>query len=327
VNVPESGCSPLLGQAPADAEGKLLDKRGLATSSKDYRPSRVRHRVREAARSAALWGLGLLSLARPDHRAALRRPRVHFLYSHHVFDDEAANYNRMIGWLESLLNFVSYTEGCRRLREGAVDGAYGTVSFDDGLRNNLQAARILSQHGVSACFFVCPGFVGSTDGPALERFGRALSAPPCELLSWDDLAELRSMGHEVGGHTMTHVDLSTVGPERAADEIGRCREELVRRLGPEAGQHFAWPYGAYRHMTPEAARVVFDSGFRTCASAMRGAHDAALEGRARVCLRREHLMATWPRPHVRYFLASSAMHMDGHSADWPAGWEATIGAT
>ena len=36
MNVPESGCSPLLGQAPADAEGKLSPK-ALPIQKLEYR--------------------------------------------------------------------------------------------------------------------------------------------------------------------------------------------------------------------------------------------------------------------------------------------------
>ena len=269
--------------------------------------------------------LGAASPLRPGHTRALARPRVHFIYSHHVFDDEAAGYQGMIRWLRELLEFVTYSEGCARLREGRIDRPYGTVSFDDGLKNNLRAARMLSEQGVRACFFVCPAFVGATDTPTLERFGRALNAPPCEVMNWDELGELLAMGHEVGGHTMNHVNLGAVEPGVAQEEIVRCREVLVSRLGPAAGEHFAWPYGTFGHITAAAARAVFDCGFRTCTSAMRGAHGPELKGLERVCLRRDHVLARWPRAHVRHFMAESARRMGPGSADWPAEWAKTIG--
>lgn len=304
-----------------------MDARGWANSGKDYSGGgSASHTLRETARSAALALLGAASRVRPDHIAALKRPRVHFVYSHHVFADESAGYRRMIDWLSTLLKFIPYSEGCSRLEQGRIDGVYGTISFDDGLKNNLDAARMLAERGISACFFVCPGVVGATDRPTLERFGRALNAPPSEVLGWDDLAEMQRMGHEIGGHTMSHANLGAIEPAAAAEEIVRCRQELVSRLGEQAGRHFAWTYGTFGHITPQAARAVFDCGFTSCTSAMRGAHGPELKGRTRFCLRRDHVMANWPRAHVRHFLATSAKRFDEHSGDWPAGWAEIIGA-
>jgi len=77
-------------------------------------------------------------------------------------------------------------------------------------------------------------------------------------------ARIVDAGHELANHTYTHPTFGTLSPAAMADEIGRCREVLVR-LGGTAGQYFR-PSGTADGTTAPSAAVLEaagSAGYRT----------------------------------------------------------------
>ena len=71
--------------------------------------------------------------------------------------------------------------------------------------------------------------------------GRLGTGP--EYLGWDDVARVAAQGHEIGGHTIDHPDLTTLVAHEAARQIAADRDALVERGYP--AHTFAYPYGAW----------------------------------------------------------------------------------
>lgn len=274
------------------------------------------------ARHAALSALAVKERVMGRTAAALRTPRVQFLVLHHIFADEVAPFRHMLARLARDHEFVGYSEGVRRVQEGDFPRPAVAISFDDGLANGLAAAQVMEEFGATACFFVCPEIVGVRDPRGASDFciGR-LHYPPAPFMTWDELAALRSRGHEVGNHTWGHANLGRIDPtsQRAAfaEQIDRARAAIASRLG--ACDHFAWPYGAFMNITPAAAAAVFEGGHRSCASAIRGCHRAAA-GAAKACLRRDHVLGRWPASHVEWFFARNAVRPAERESAWPEEW-------
>jgi peptidoglycan/xylan/chitin deacetylase (PgdA/CDA1 family) len=216
--------------------------------------------------------------------------------------------------------FIGYSEAVERVAGGDIDAPYLAFSFDDGLKNCLRVAALLEEHGARACFFVCPGIVGETRPEVVDEFCRdRLHTPPLDFMDWGDLEQLLSRGHEIGGHTVGHHDLAALPAERLREEIGGSFEALQARLG--GVEHFAWPYGRFATFSPEAADCVYSSGYRSCASALRGCHVAGGDGgEAQPCLRRENVEALWPLRHTKYLLARSVRLRRMAGGSWPEGW-------
>jgi peptidoglycan/xylan/chitin deacetylase (PgdA/CDA1 family) len=254
----------------------------------------------------------------------LARPRVQFLYLHHLFPDEESPFRRLLSMLSRDHHFISYTEAVDRTLQGRIYRPYLCFSFDDGLQTCLRAARILQEFGVTGCFFICPSMVGETNQRRLKDFCREhLSLPATPLLDWDDVAALLSEGHEIGSHTMTHSVLARVSVQQLEDEIYQSRECLLERAG--TAEHFAWPEGRFEHFAPAAARAVFSVGFRSCASAERGCHlTAPALRRDGLCIRRDYVAAKWPLGHVRYFLSRNSQRAEAEGSRWPEHWRAAI---
>lgn len=275
--------------------------------------------VRRIARHAALTALAV-SYKLTGRMSSLKRNRVQFVYLHHIFEEEVTGFRRLLRFLSRSHSFISYSEAVERVRRGEIDRPYVCVSFDDGLKNCLRAARVMDEFGVSGCFFICPSIIGETDRQKLKEFCvRKLALPATDMLTWNDVETLIKTGHEIGSHTMSHPVLSRIPQDRAQHEIGQSYEILTRRVG--AVKHFAWPEGRFFHFNPAAARSVFAAGFQSCASAERGCHVTRPEPNPTgLCIRRDYIAAKWPLSHAAYFLASNSRTASEKSNLWPEGW-------
>jgi peptidoglycan/xylan/chitin deacetylase (PgdA/CDA1 family) len=241
---------------------------------------------------------------------AFKKPRVQFLYIHHIFKDEEVLLRKLIEKLQVHHTFITHTEAVNRILKGEVDKPYISVSSDDGLKNNLRAASILSEYNISACFFVCPSMIGETDYKKIKAFSEnQLHLPAVEFMNWDDINKLLKQGHEIGGHTMSHVNIAKCANPQLTHEINNCYVEIEKRCG--SVKHFAYPYGRYFHFTREAKNLVFASGFQSCASAERGCHIApagyTIESED-LFLRRDHVILTWPMKHILFFMARNVQN-------------------
>src|SRR2546430_9564201 len=67
---------------------------------------------------------------------------------------------------------------------------------------------------------------------------------------------------EFASHTASHARLTWLSDERVGDELGRSRQTLVGRLGPDAGRAVAYPFGARDERIEGLARAAgYEVGF------------------------------------------------------------------
>jgi len=249
-------------------------------------------RIRGAARRAALGALSVLP------RASKRGVRI--VHYHYVFDDEREPFERQVRFLAREFRPVSLSDAVERLRLGKVEGDEVAVTFDDGFRNQLDnAAPVLAEHGFSACFFLVTDLLDASPDDARAFCRERLHLPlPVEPLGWDGAARLLELGHEVGSHTRSHPDLTTLGPGALLDELTVSREELSRRLVP--ARHLSAPYGERSRFSERVADAARAAGYESCSTAIRGVNTSALD---LYSLHRDHLSARWPLRELAYFLA------------------------
>jgi peptidoglycan/xylan/chitin deacetylase (PgdA/CDA1 family) len=248
----------------------------------------------------------------------VNRPRVQFIYLHHIFPDEEQGFFRVLLELQKVFQFVSYSEAVQRVKAGTIDRPYLTLSFDDGFKSCVKAARIMSDVGARACFFICPSIIGVTDENKIKAFcEQRLHTPPIEFMTWGDLESLLSLGHEVGAHTVTHPNLAQLPLEQVKAEIHSSREELQRRVG--AVKHFAWPFGKFKAASQDIMNIALEAGLDSCASGERGCHVLPPSQPTSLCLRRDHVLATWPISHINYFLTNNSKNATRADNEWPRG--------
>jgi len=115
---------------------------------------------------------------------------------------------------------------------GAAFGAQTVVSltFDDGWDSQQTAYSMLAAHDMRGTFYI--------NSPAIGTAGR---------LTWSQLATFNAAGNEIAGHTLSHVDLTTLSATDAEHEICDDRANLIAQgfIVPD----FAYPGGAYDDTT------------------------------------------------------------------------------
>jgi peptidoglycan/xylan/chitin deacetylase (PgdA/CDA1 family) len=101
----------------------------------------------------------------------------------------------------------------------------------------------------------------------LEELSRACDVPlpgeelqSAELMTWDQLRELKAGGHGIGSHTYSHRVLATLSPEQQEREIKSSRLELAKRIGADI-RSFAYPVGGPQHINRDSVRLVREAGY------------------------------------------------------------------
>jgi len=155
--------------------------------------------------------------------------------------------------------------------EEALNGLFGggslpdrsvVLTFDDGYENfNEYAFPVLKRYGFAATVFLVSGLLGDK-ARWLEADGR-LGA---RLMDGETIRALARQRITFGAHTVNHVRLSKLEPERMREEIVRSKTELESVLDEEV-RYFCYPYGDY---SAAAVETVRQSGFDAALSCIRG---------------------------------------------------------
>jgi peptidoglycan/xylan/chitin deacetylase (PgdA/CDA1 family) len=103
-----------------------------------------------------------------------------------------------------------------------------SLTFDDGDVTQDLAGRILRDHGMHGTFYV--------------NTGRTDAGDP-QHMSWEQVLHLHRDGNDIGGHTVSHVDLTDPGIPDPVKRGEVCRDRTrLQQMGLDP-QSFAYPYG------------------------------------------------------------------------------------
>jgi peptidoglycan/xylan/chitin deacetylase (PgdA/CDA1 family) len=136
------------------------------------------------------------------------------------------------------------------------------LTFDDGFANFAsEALPLLREHDLPATVFVVANCAGLTN-----TWDRGVAAiPELPLMGWSTLAALARDGVELGAHSLTHPDLTTVSHEQRQDEIAGSAEAIARHIGRRPTS-FAYPYGS---ANAAAERAASEHYARACGTDLR----------------------------------------------------------
>jgi hypothetical protein len=105
-----------------------------------------------------------------------------------------------------------------------------SLTFDDGWDSQQAAYTMLAAHSMRGTFYV--------NSASIDQPGS---------LTWAQLTSFNAAGNEIGGHTLTHPDLTTLTATQARQEI--CDDRTNIRSHGFVVPDFAYPGGAYDSTT------------------------------------------------------------------------------
>ncbi len=152
---------------------------------------------------------------------------------YHQFDDDESRYTISMWRFEQQLTWLRDNGYTAITMSEAYDYFYGygslpdkpvILTFDDGWWSHWDVAAVLDRYEMPGVFFI-----------TLDEQPRMSDA---------QIADLAARGHEIGGHTNLHPDLTTVSDDRLRTEVTGNRQRLQEISGAPV-DFFAYPYGAY----------------------------------------------------------------------------------
>lgn len=112
------------------------------------------------------------------------------------------------------------------------------ITFDDGYKNNLDAAKILKKYNFSAIFFI-----------ATDYIGKSLDNTP--MLDENDIKHLITLNMQIGSHSHFHTKLSELTQEEIIDNIVQSKQILSKYQNI---YDFAYPFGNYDNRVIDALK-------------------------------------------------------------------------
>ena len=118
------------------------------------------------------------------------------------------------------------------------------ITFDDAYEDFYTLAfPLFKELGLPATLYVPTGFI---DSPQSIPISKEIDKPNLlKPMSWDMLRELCECPLiTIGGHTVTHREMTSLSDEEIIEEIRACNFRLKEQLGLEVA-HFAYPRGVW----------------------------------------------------------------------------------
>lgn len=219
----------------------------------------------------------------PDQRALFERHCMFYRQHFECLDEDG------------LLRFL---RGERALRRPGL-----VLSFDDGLRSNVEvAAPLLDAYGLRGWFMVPGGFIEASD-PRAFFLSRILEHPdPAQAdaagppMTWAGARSLAARGHVIGCHGWGHLPLGPQVDEGVVEEeVAQAQRRLQERIGRRV-RTFCWVRGRVEHYSARAHAAVgrsFDLAFMTMSRAIHRGDDPLV-------LHRCNVEASYPLAQVRF---------------------------
>lgn len=140
-------------------------------------------------------------------------------------------------------DLVGVSDLWRRMSAGEDVSRLASITFDDGFKSaSREAMPILAARGASSTMFVSTGLL---DGPHPHM-------PTADIMSADEVLELRDMGMEIGAHTVDHPRLPEIRYDQVLEQLRTSRAALEDLLG-EPVTSMAYPFGAFDQRAVTAA--------------------------------------------------------------------------
>ncbi len=149
-------------------------------------------------------------------------------------------FNSQMAWLHEQGYIGVRMDGITRCLRGDAPCPSKAIAltFDDGYADAYtDALPVLKRYGLNATFYIVTNFVGQPG-----------------YMTWEQVAELRDAGMEIGAHTIDHLDLRTLDPTEMLRQIAQSKSDLESKLRISVTS-FCYPAGFYDPAIEEMVRA------------------------------------------------------------------------
>lgn len=121
-----------------------------------------------------------------------------------------------------------------------------SISFDDAWKTQYtKALPLLEKYGIKGTFYITTQYFNTTKYTG--------------FMTKAQVKDLYTRGHEIGGHTVTHRDLTTLGATALKNELVNSKNVLETVIGAKINS-IAYPFGSYNQKVIDATKV---AGYET----------------------------------------------------------------
>ena len=166
----------------------------------------------------------------------------------------------------------------------------------------LNAVKIFERYNVKCCFFINPDSIGLTKPEDIKDYcNNKLLFPSNEFMNWNDLKFLISMGHEIGNHTISHINVGKTKYNSLKSNLKKSYSAIKNKYN--CLKHFAYPFGKLTDFNLKAFNLVFELGHFSCASATRGCHMVDRKSKyKKLLIKRDLVIFNKNLNNIKYFL-------------------------
>ncbi len=193
----------------------------------------------------------------------LSRKVLRILNYHHIPDKDLKNFEKQIQFYLNNYEIIS-PKDFENIKKNNFNSKKILLTFDDGLKSIIKILPILEKYGVKAIFFIILDFVNLERQSEIKNFLKQNILIKDKLilssesnLNIFDIKEIINMGHTIGYHTKSHLNLgSNVSSEIINNEVENSVYELQNKLGGIKINHFAFPFGLSKNITKKSLKIL-----------------------------------------------------------------------
>ena len=166
-------------------------------------------------------------------------------------------------WMLKILGYKGLSlKKLKPYLDGDKLGKVVGITFDDGYQNNLiNAAPILKKYNFSATCYIVSESIGSSNTWDLDK---KITQRP--LMTKSEIFEWLNLGMDIGAHSKTHVDLTSISENKALEEIKDCKVNL-EEIFKVSISDFCYPFGRFNDL---AFSIVKNAGYLSATTMLRG---------------------------------------------------------
>lgn len=195
-----------------------------------------------------------------------RKTHTRFVAFHDITPQALESFETKLYFLKKRTNVVSLDDFF--LGRLSTDKINIVITFDDGFKSWVSyAIPALKKNGFPAIFFISSGFVGLTkeDETDFIKSKLLLNRTPSRYsesgLSPNDIKSIVEDGFDVGGHTLSHCNLSNLRERKKIScEIVEDKQRLEKMAGRKI-KYFSYPLGVDTNPDVDLLGVLRDSGY------------------------------------------------------------------